>query len=91
MEECDAACTRLAILVQGQFVCLGSPQHLKNKFGNFYIVKIKVQIDAPTQKLDDVKFFITMTFPGKSGWADFVHCVLNRVCCSHHARALCLQ
>ncbi|KAK1344440.1 hypothetical protein QTO34_013134 [Cnephaeus nilssonii] len=31
MEECDAFCTRLAIMVKGKFVCLGSPQHLKNK------------------------------------------------------------
>ncbi|XP_013927414.1 PREDICTED: ATP-binding cassette sub-family A member 3-like, partial [Thamnophis sirtalis] len=28
MEECEALCTRLAIMVNGQFKCLGSPQHL---------------------------------------------------------------
>uniref|UniRef100_A0A3Q1M450 ATP binding cassette subfamily A member 14 n=1 Tax=Bos taurus TaxID=9913 RepID=A0A3Q1M450_BOVIN len=39
MEECDALCTKLAIMVKGKFVCLGSPQHLKNKFGNVYILK----------------------------------------------------
>ncbi|KAL7979133.1 hypothetical protein Chor_015157 [Crotalus horridus] len=33
MEECEALCTRLAIMVNGQFKCLGSPQHLKSKFG----------------------------------------------------------
>ena len=31
MEECEALCTRLAIMVNGQFKCLGSIQHLKNK------------------------------------------------------------
>ena len=31
MEECEALCTRLAIMVKGQFKCLGSVQHLKNK------------------------------------------------------------
>ncbi|XP_052283854.1 phospholipid-transporting ATPase ABCA3-like [Dreissena polymorpha] len=36
MEECDALCTRLVIMVNGRFVCLGSPQHLKNKFGHGY-------------------------------------------------------
>jgi len=36
MEECDALCTRLVIMVNGKFVCLGSPQHLKNKFGHGY-------------------------------------------------------
>lgn len=31
MEECEALCTRLAIMVNGSFKCLGSTQHLKNK------------------------------------------------------------
>ncbi|KAL4826796.1 hypothetical protein H8958_010416 [Nasalis larvatus] len=30
MEECEALCTRLAIMVNGSFRCLGSPQHIKN-------------------------------------------------------------
>ena len=31
MEECEALCTRLAIMVNGEFKCLGSIQHLKSK------------------------------------------------------------
>ena len=31
MEECEALCTRLAIMVNGVFKCLGSVQHLKSK------------------------------------------------------------
>ena len=31
MEECEALCTRLTIMVNGSFKCLGSIQHLKNK------------------------------------------------------------
>ena len=31
MEECEALCTRLAIMVNGSFKCLGNIQHLKNK------------------------------------------------------------
>ncbi|XP_024416312.2 phospholipid-transporting ATPase ABCA3-like [Desmodus rotundus] len=64
MEECDAFCTRLAIMVKGKFVCLGSPQHLKNKFGDIYVLDIKVNTDRHKHKLDDFKIFITMTFPG---------------------------
>lgn len=52
-------------MVQGKFLCLGSPQHLKNKFGNIYILKVKVKIDAQKGKLDGLKYFITLTFPGK--------------------------
>ena len=32
MEECEALCTRLAIMVNGRFKCLGGIQHLKNKY-----------------------------------------------------------
>lgn len=31
MEECETLCTRLAIMVNGNFKCLGSPQHLRSK------------------------------------------------------------
>ncbi|CAD7687011.1 unnamed protein product [Nyctereutes procyonoides] len=40
MEECEALCTRLAIMVNGSLRCLGSPQHLKNRFGDGYTVRI---------------------------------------------------
>lgn len=42
MEECEALCTRLAIMVNGQFKCLGSIQHLKNKFGKGITLQAKV-------------------------------------------------
>ncbi|CAH1795290.1 unnamed protein product [Owenia fusiformis] len=50
MAECDALCTRVAIMVNGQFVCMGSPQHLKNKFGEGYTVTLRVENKA----LDDI-------------------------------------
>ncbi|KAM9347110.1 glucosylceramide transporter ABCA12 [Symphorus nematophorus] len=40
MEECEALCSRLAIMVKGQFRCLGSLQHIKNKFGSGFTVKM---------------------------------------------------
>lgn len=42
MEECEALCTRLAVMVNGQFKCLGSPQHLKNRFGEGYFLIARV-------------------------------------------------
>uniref|UniRef100_A0A4W2DWQ7 ABC transporter domain-containing protein n=1 Tax=Bos indicus x Bos taurus TaxID=30522 RepID=A0A4W2DWQ7_BOBOX len=65
MEECDALCTKLAIMVKGKFVCLGSPQHLKNKFGNVYILKVKINIDENKDKLEHFKTFVETAFPGK--------------------------
>jgi hypothetical protein len=32
MEECEALCSRLAIMVNGMFKCIGSIQHLKNRY-----------------------------------------------------------
>lgn len=43
MEECEALCTRLAIMVNGEFKCLGSVQHLKSKFSKGFILTIKVR------------------------------------------------
>lgn len=49
-------------MVKGKLTCLGSPQYLKNKFGNIYILKVKVKSE---ETLKDFKNFITLTFPGK--------------------------
>jgi len=43
MEECEALCTRLAIMVNGKFMCLGSLQHLKNRFGNGYMLTVRCE------------------------------------------------
>ena len=32
MEECEALCSRIAIMVNGTFKCIGSIQHLKNRY-----------------------------------------------------------
>lgn len=43
MEECEALCTRMAIMVNGEFRCLGSSQHLKNKFSKGYTLTVKLK------------------------------------------------
>ncbi|KAG9340457.1 hypothetical protein JZ751_021570 [Albula glossodonta] len=64
MEECEALCTRLAVMVNGQFKCLGSPQHLKSKFGSGYTLLAKVQSELEEMDLQLFKDFIESTFPG---------------------------
>ena len=41
MEEADALCNRVGIMVKGELRCLGSTQHLKNKYGGGYILDLK--------------------------------------------------
>ncbi|XP_067683603.1 phospholipid-transporting ATPase ABCA3-like [Haliotis asinina] len=66
MEECDALCTRIAIMVNGRFVCLGTPQHLKNKFGQGYTLIARMGVmdngltNAPTEPLIT---FIKASYP----------------------------
>uniref|UniRef100_A0A8C5HCB1 P-type phospholipid transporter n=1 Tax=Gouania willdenowi TaxID=441366 RepID=A0A8C5HCB1_GOUWI len=62
MEECEALCTRMAIMVNGQFKCLGSIQHLKNRFGDGYTVIVRVGGSSPALK--PVEDFVQQTFPG---------------------------
>ncbi|KAK9511087.1 hypothetical protein O3M35_005719 [Rhynocoris fuscipes] len=45
MEECQALCTRLVIMVNGTFKCIGSSQHLKNKYGGGYRLVIRCKED----------------------------------------------
>lgn len=52
MEECEALCTRIAIMVAGEFKCLGSVQHLKNKFSKGFILTIKMEHDTVSELHD---------------------------------------
>jgi len=52
MEECDAVCTHVAIMVNGRLECLGSPQHLKSKFGDGYTLIAKVMSCDPGGDVD---------------------------------------
>uniref|UniRef100_A0A669ETI5 P-type phospholipid transporter n=1 Tax=Oreochromis niloticus TaxID=8128 RepID=A0A669ETI5_ORENI len=66
MEECEALCTRLAIMVNGTFKCLGTIQHLKYKFGDGYVVtmKIKPAKAGLSPELEPVESFMETSFPG---------------------------
>jgi ABC-type multidrug transport system ATPase subunit len=42
MEECEALCSRIAIMAGGKIRCLGSAQHLKSRFGKGWQVEVKL-------------------------------------------------
>uniref|UniRef100_A0A6Q2X408 ABC transporter domain-containing protein n=1 Tax=Esox lucius TaxID=8010 RepID=A0A6Q2X408_ESOLU len=43
MEEAEAVCDRVAIMVSGRLRCIGSIQHLKGKYGRGYSLEIKLR------------------------------------------------
>jgi ATP-binding cassette, subfamily A (ABC1), member 3 len=44
MEECEALCPRIGIMANGRLRCLGSAQHLKNKFGQGFQLELKSRL-----------------------------------------------
>ncbi|XP_057628469.1 ATP-binding cassette sub-family A member 13 [Chionomys nivalis] len=62
MEECEALCTRLAIMVDGSFQCLGPPQHIKNRFGDGYTVKVWLHKEG--SQASAVSDCLKVHFPG---------------------------
>ncbi|XP_048050303.1 glucosylceramide transporter ABCA12 isoform X2 [Megalobrama amblycephala] len=61
MEECEALCTRLAIMVKGQFRCLGSLQHIKNRFGKGFTVRM--YLAGASYDVDMISNFMQQNFP----------------------------
>ncbi|XP_050346196.1 ATP-binding cassette sub-family A member 2-like isoform X2 [Nymphalis io] len=67
MEECEALCSRLTIMVNGRFQCLGSPQHLKNKYSEGFTLTIKIKMDndtrsSPTDRTEAVKNYVNAQY-----------------------------
>ncbi|XP_063159030.1 glucosylceramide transporter ABCA12 [Candoia aspera] len=61
MEECEALCTRLAIMVNGHFQCLGSLQHIKSRFGKGFTVKMHLNNSADS--IEKLTQFLQTNFP----------------------------
>ena len=67
MEECEALCDRLCIMVNGQFRCLGGCQHLKSKFGQGFTILVKlgtrsVGVEESAAAMTQVKAVILSRF-----------------------------
>lgn len=65
MEECEALCSKVTIMKAGQFQCMGSPQHLKSKYGSGYTVTARLERQANGDPADtaDLKRMFEMKFP----------------------------
>ncbi|KAK1897676.1 Phospholipid-transporting ATPase ABCA1 [Dissostichus eleginoides] len=63
MEECEALCTRMAIMVNGRFQCLGSVQHLKNRFGDGYTIVLRLMDNISEPASCPISSFMQSSFP----------------------------
>ena len=43
MEEAEALCTKMGIMVAGEFRCFGTSTHIKDKFGTGYELEFKIR------------------------------------------------
>ncbi|KFV93424.1 Retinal-specific ATP-binding cassette transporter, partial [Eurypyga helias] len=88
MEECEALCTRLAIMVKGTFKCLGTIQQLKYKFGDGYIVTLKIKASKSGLPPDPTpaEQFIRMNFPGSLQREKHYNMLQYQICSSSLAK-----
>lgn len=42
MDECEALCNRLTIMVDGLLKCIGNIQYLKNRYGQGFTIIVKL-------------------------------------------------
>ena len=43
MEEAEALCTKMGIMVGGEFRCFGTSTHIKDKYGTGYELEVKIR------------------------------------------------
>lgn len=71
MEEAEAVCDRVAIMVAGQLRCIGTVQHLKSKFGRGYYLEIKLKDWVENLEIDGLHREIEYIFPNASRQESF--------------------
>ncbi|XP_026281728.1 cholesterol transporter ABCA5 isoform X3 [Frankliniella occidentalis] len=66
MEEADALCSRVGIMVKGELKCIGPTQHLKNLYGAGYTLEMKLKdlssIKTVSERHEGVLAYVTNLF-----------------------------
>jgi ABC-type multidrug transport system ATPase subunit len=65
MDETEALCTKIGIMVNGELKCIGSLQHLKSRYGDGYTLLAKINTGSngnDETKLNEFISFITSSF-----------------------------
>ncbi|KAF0758973.1 ATP-binding cassette sub-family A member 3-like [Aphis craccivora] len=61
MDECEALCNRLTIMVDGVMKCIGNIQYLKNRYGQGFTIMIKLR-NIENFNVTELKFDIEQQF-----------------------------
>eukprot|EP01022_Parablepharisma_sp_SALTPOND_P014471 TRINITY_DN1967_c0_g1_i1.p1 TRINITY_DN1967_c0_g1~~TRINITY_DN1967_c0_g1_i1.p1 ORF type:complete len:1683 (-),score=190.16 TRINITY_DN1967_c0_g1_i1:3454-8502(-) len=64
MEEAEYLCTKMAIMVAGNFCCIGTPQELKEAYGKGF--EIQISIPLPNEK-DEKEYLERLNIPPETG------------------------
>lgn len=83
MDECEALCNRLTIMVDGVMKCIGNIQYLKNRYGQGFTVMIKLR-NNETFNVDELKRDIERQFDPEIKLKDehkvsYSKCTLNKM------------
>ncbi|KAH9377126.1 hypothetical protein HPB48_008271 [Haemaphysalis longicornis] len=63
MDECEASCDRLTIMVKGKMMCLGTLQHIREKHGKGYRLHFMLKHGASSDA-DQFVVAVPKLFPG---------------------------
>jgi len=63
MQEAEALCLRIGILVSGQFVSIGTCEKMREKYDRHFILTIKVIPGRQLRNLEKIKQIMNETFP----------------------------
>mmetsp|Transcript_6118 Transcript_6118/g.8903 ORF Transcript_6118/g.8903 Transcript_6118/m.8903 type:complete len:210 (+) Transcript_6118:3735-4364(+) len=55
MEEAEALCSRVGVMINGELKCLGGVQHLKAKLSGGYIININLKAEASKELIEIFK------------------------------------
>ncbi|XP_053563210.1 cholesterol transporter ABCA5 isoform X2 [Bombina bombina] len=79
MDEAEAICDRVAIIVSGQLRYIGSVQHLKSKFGRHFSLDMKLETEAGIQKLELLHKEVLELFPNATRLESFASLLSYKV------------
>ena len=73
MDECEALCSRIGIMSEGQLRCIGTPQYLKSRLNSGYKLVVQLSCSTTTGELDNNVVRLTIIFtpivgPVKQNW-----------------------